>query len=386
MKIKEVDTVVVGGGMVGAAMALGLAQQGYTVALIEKQTLHKYCDEQAPDIRLSAFNLHSVRLLKTLEAWPHLTQMRYRSYSRLSVWENSEHKTIFDASEVNQDNLGYFFENRLIQLALYQQINAQFPQQVTCYFDDISHIDTQQASIRLASGEIINAKLMIGADGAQSQVRQSAGIACTGWEYSQHANAILIQTPEPVQDETWQEFHSQGPRALLPMYENYACLVWYDNLQTSQWIQQADHLDLQAAINQHFPNLIGDFSIVEVAGFPLSRMHAKQYGRGDCVILGDAAHTINPLAGQGVNLGFKDVSALLDIIGNIGINDSSELIAQFEGARRAENLLMMTTMDALYKTFSTPLLPIKAFRNMALRVANNAGPLKAKALKYAMGL
>lgn len=372
--------------MVGAAIALGLAQQGYSVALIEKQALHKYSAEQAPDIRLSAFNLHSIRLLKTLEAWPHLTKMRYRPYSRLSVWENVAHKTIFDASEVNQDKLGYFVENRLIQLALYQQIEAQYSQQISCYFDDISHLNTQKASVSLASGELISAKLMIGADGAQSQVRQSAGIACSGWEYSQHANAILIQTPEPVKDETWQEFHSQGPRALLPMYENYACLVWYDKLETSKWIQQSSHQDLKTAINSHFPDLIGDFSIVQVAGFPLARMHAERYGRGASIILGDAAHTINPLAGQGVNLGLKDVSALLDIIRNIGINNASELITQFESARRSENLLMMTTMDALYKTFSTPLLPVKAFRNIALRVANNAGPLKAKALKYAMGL
>jgi len=382
-----VDVIVVGGGMVGAALAIGLAQQQFKVALIEKHALHDFSSEQAPDIRLSAFNMHSVNLLSQLGAWQHIKGMRSRVYTRLAVWENEQDKTTFDASEVGQEKLGYFVENRLIQLALYQQIKAQYASKIICIHDqDIVDINVDKARVCLASGETYEASFIMGADGAQSQVRQSAGIGTTGWQYSQQANAILIETREKIADETWQQFHPSGPRALLPMYDNYACLVWYDNAEKSSWIQQANTQDLKAAIVSHFPNCLGDFEIVQVAGFGLTRMHALRYGRGATIILGDAAHTINPLAGQGVNLGFKDVAALLDIIQEHGLDDKSKVIAAFEKQRRLPNLLMMSSMDLLYKTFSTPSTPVKAIRNAALNLANKAGPLKAKVLTYAMGL
>lgn len=384
---KQVDVIIVGGGMVGAALAIGLAQQQYKVALIEKHALHPFSPEQAPDIRMSAFNMHSVNLLTQLGAWQHIEGMRYKEYSRLSVWEDAQHHTIFDATEVGHDKLGYFVENRLVQLALYQQIEAVYAGKIECvHGQDVTHIDIQTACVKLASGVCYQASVVIGADGAQSQVRQAAGIGTLGWQYAQQANAIVIETPQQVQNETWQEFHPEGPRALLPMHNNYACLVWYDSVETSKWIQQADKKALKLAICNNFPKRLPDFNIVQVAGFGLTRMHAKHYGRGACVILGDAAHTINPLAGQGVNLGFKDVSALLNIVSEQGLQDCANIISAFEKQRRLPNLLMMSTMDLLYKTFSTPSTPMRKARNIALKIANNAGPLKQKALKYAMGL
>lgn len=387
MDTKEFDIIIVGGGMIGAAMALGLAKQNCRVALVEKQSLKPFKATQAPDLRLSAFNLHSVNLLTTLGAWQHVLDMRYREYEQLSVWEQSETKTSFKADDIGEDKLGYFVENRLIQLALYQQIKAQYAHLVdTIHKQDIQQIDIHHASITLSSGDVYKAKLIIGADGANSQVRKAANIATSGWQYGQQANAILIKTPQQHAPHTWQEFHVQGPRAFLPMHDNYACLVWYDNKQQSQWIQQAQFAQLSDAIVRHFPAQLGEFEIKNVAGFGLTRMHAHNYGRAKAIILGDAAHTINPLAGQGVNLGFKDVAALLDIIADKGLMDTAVLISEFEKRRKIPNLLMMSTMDILYSTFSTPLLPIKIARNIGLKVAQQAGPIKQKALQYAMGV
>ncbi|MFT6267757.1 MAG: 2-octaprenyl-3-methyl-6-methoxy-1,4-benzoquinol hydroxylase [Alphaproteobacteria bacterium] len=392
------DCCVIGGGMVGAALALGLAKQSYKVALIEKQSLAPFDSAQAPDIRLSALNMHSVKLMSTLGAWQHMQKMRYRPYDTLSVWDgesthvhgkisNNKGITQFTAAEINQPLLGYFVENRLVQLALYEEIQANYSNEVTCIHEQaVTDIDVNEGRVSLSSGQVIEAAIVLGADGANSQLRQAAGIPTSGWQYAQKANAVLIKTKNRVPDETWQAFYATGPRALLPMHDNYACLVWYHDAQQSEWIQQAPVDELKASIKEHFPDLIGDFDIVKVLGFSLTRMHAGRYGQGRSIIAGDAAHTINPLAGQGVNLGFKDVTAILDIIKLNGLQNPQAIIKSYEHKRRVPNLLMMSTMDVLYQSFSTSFIPMKIARGIGLKLAHNAGPVKQMALKYAMGL
>lgn len=391
--------------MIGAALALGLARQSYKVALVEKQALVPFSADQSPDIRLSALNMHAVSLLQTVGAWQHIQNMRYRAYSTLSVWDaegvdlgviasalsgvgaTNKTRTQFTAQEVGQPVLGYFVENRLIQLALFDEIKANHYQLIDCIHEqEIDNIDVKQGFVTLGNAQCIQAKLIIGADGANSRVRRAAEIATSGWQYSQQANAILIKTATKVPDETWQAFHKTGPRALLPMYGNYACLVWYDNAVKSEQIKRSSKGELSKEIKQNFPDLTQEFEIIKVAGFSLSRMHANTYGKGKAILAGDAAHTINPLAGQGVNLGFQDVSALLGLIEKHGLDNSSELIARYEQKRKLPNLVMMSAMDVLYKSFSTSALPISIARKLGLVLANNAGLLKQKALKYAMGL
>lgn len=398
MPNKNVDCCVVGGGMIGATLALGLAKQGYSVALIEKDELVPFSPEQAPDIRLSALNMHTVELLSNLGAWKFVQKMRSRAYDTLSVWDgeslkvsgdtvNKKGLTRFTAKEIERPLLGYFVENRLLQLSLYDEINAQVADHVACiHQQSISDIDVEVGRVSLSSGDEIHSKLILGADGAQSQVRTAAGIPSSGWQYAQKANAVLIKTVNKVSDETWQAFYTTGPRALLPMHDNYACLIWYHGAQQSDWIQNAPFEELKASIYKEFPDLIGEFEILQVAGFGLTRMHAHRYGQGKALIAGDAAHTINPLAGQGVNLGFKDAAAILELISEYGLNDTKLLIKQYEAKRRLANLLMMSSMDAIYQTFSSSLLPIKLARQFGLTLADKAGPLKYKALKYAMGL
>lgn len=387
-KIQEhVDVCIVGGGMVGAAVALGLAQQNLRVVLVEKSRPEPFSVEQVPDIRMSALNMHSIDLLKRLGAWQHVLNMRCAAYDTLSVWEDENTPTKFTAQEVKQDVLGYFVENRVLQLALYQQIETIAPDRVSFVFDQgVQQIDSVNAQISLDDGQIIKSRIIIGADGTNSQVRQSCGIATTGWEYGQQANAILVKMHEPIPRETWQAFTAKGPRALLPMHDQHACLVWYDDAAQSEWIKHAEHADLTAAIKLNFPRRLGDFDILQAVGFGLTRMHATRYGHKRVIILGDAAHAINPLAGQGVNLGFKDVNALLACLAENSLDDVPYLTKMFEKARKADNLLMMSTMDALYLAFSTPLSPIKQLRMLGLHLANRAGPVKRRALRYAMGL
>ncbi len=391
---KDYDCCIVGGGMVGAALAIGLAKLNKKVVIIERYSLHEFDVNQPPDLRMSAFNLHSVELLKDLGAWQYIQEMRMRSYTKLSVWDANPfftnkdlNFTSFDAEEANQTVLGYFIENRLVQLALHKVLKIDFSEQVEIVYEQpIQHIDCLSGRVELNNNRTIKCSAIFGADGANSKVRSFAKIGTSGWQYSQHANGILIEADSPFPDETWQAFYTSGPRALLPMYDNFACLVWYDSKEKSDWIQQASNEELKQAVLEHFPSKLPEFNVVNKASFPLTRMHAKKYGQHKAIILGDAAHTINPLAGQGVNIGLKDVASLIEIVGTIDFNDLNEVVKKFEKSRYAQNLLMMSTMDALYFTFSTELTPIKAIRDLGLTVAQRAGVAKGKALKYAMGI
>lgn len=387
--MKNYDICIVGGGMIGAAMALGLARMSnpLKILLLERQEPHSFQADQSPDLRLSAFNLHAINLFKQLDAWQHIKKMRLRPYSTLSVWESPSTKTIFNANDIGQNVLGYFIENRLVQLGLLQSISSDHQQQIdVLYGEEIRHIDTHAATVSLDSGVCIQAKMILGADGAQSLVRKASNIVTSGWQYSQGANAILIKVNEAIPDTTWQQFHPSGPRALLPMYDNYACLVWYDKKVQSKRIHQADKHTLKKMIKAAFPSDLASFDIVSKASFPIARMHAHKYGNGKAIIIGDAAHTINPLAGQGVNLGFKDVSILLQHIQEQGIQSVPDLCAMFEKSRKGHNLAMMTAMDVIYSVFSNKSLPLRLIREAGLKAANQAGPIKSKVLRYAMGV
>ncbi len=394
-KPSKYDVCVVGGGMVGAAAALGLAKLGYEIALIEKNEIESFSKDQAPDVRISAFNLHSLQLLEELGALEHILKMRFKPYQALHVWENAQQKTKFNAQEVGVEYLGYFIENRLVQLALFEEIHANYSDKIYCFHGHSQmRIDATLGEVSLEGvkttdqrdDKFIQANLVIGADGAQSQVRKQVGIATSGWQYDQIANVILIELPQASEPITWQQFFPSGPRAFLPMYGNYASLVWYDSKDRSDELIGLDYQTLKQEIISHFPPINDDFSVRNVARFPLTRMHAKRYGQDKAIILGDAAHTINPLAGQGVNLGFKDVASLLKNIEAQGVDHSESLISKIEADRKAANLLMMSTMDAIYYTFSNHIPPLRQIRQLGLKIAQNAGPIKRKALKYAMGL
>jgi 2-octaprenyl-3-methyl-6-methoxy-1,4-benzoquinol hydroxylase len=382
----DVDVCVFGAGMVGAASACALAQQGLRIALIEPYLPKPFSSEQAPELRVSALNRHSMNLLASLKALPYIEQMRFRSYDSLEVWEDSLSKTIFSAQDLGETQLGIFAENRIIQLALLRSISESYGDNIQIVKDKAQKVDVTDASVELQSGAKIQAKFLLGADGAQSQIRKAAGIGQTGWQYQQRANIICISMHQAIEDTTWQQFTPTGPLALLPMHDNFASLVWYADDESSAYIQSLDNEALKAAILERFPSRLADFDIINKAGFGLTRMHANQYWRHKAVLAGDAAHTINPLAGQGVNLGFKDVSALSDAVKEHGLHDLSGAFKMYEKQRRAQNLLMMSAMDALYVTFSNDIAPLKFARNTALMLAQRAGGLKNRALKYAMGI
>jgi 2-octaprenyl-3-methyl-6-methoxy-1,4-benzoquinol hydroxylase len=383
------DVIVVGGGMVGAAAALGLCKQGLRVAIVEQQMPQAYESAQGPDMRVSAISLASETLLSELGAWQYVLEMRACPYRRLAVWERNDCKTEFNVERLGRSHLGHIVENRIIQLALHQALQAQ---KVSWYVDSaIDRVDVApQPGLLFVDGQRIRANLLIGADGFNSKVREASGIGSQGWQYSQQALGIKINTHAPQADITWQQFTADGPLAFLPLFDGYASLVWYGNAQRIKDLKSLNQAKLKQQIQLHFPAELTDFDILDTASFPLTRMHANQYVKGQVLLIGDAAHSINPLAGQGVNLGFKDVQALLEALAPD--NDvqlsyyADKRLQQYEQARRRDNLLMMTAMDVIYATFSNDIGPLKLLRNVGLKLADKSGPLKTQVMKYAMGL
>jgi 2-octaprenyl-3-methyl-6-methoxy-1,4-benzoquinol hydroxylase len=390
------DVCVVGGGMVGSAMALGLGQLGFSVAVVEPKMPQPFESSQPPDMRVSAISVTSQTLLEELTAWPFIKQMRLCPYKRLSVWDAPACRTDFDCADIGHSHLGHIVENRVIQLGLHEAID-KLPN-VTFYRNEkVANISiTELSTINLDNGQSIQAKLLVGADGGHSKVRDALNIGVQGWQYQQKALGIQIKTFLPQQDITWQQFTANGPLAYLPLYDGFAALVWYQSPQHIAFLKSLSKGKLKQQIQQSFPAELVDFEVLDVADFPLTRMHANQYFKDNTVLIGDAAHTINPLAGQGVNLGFKDVSALLNVIKeelstydrSLVLHSShySAWLKKYESARRRDNLVMMSAMDLLYTSFSNDNKPLKLLRNLGLTIANKAGPIKNRAMKYAMGL
>jgi len=413
--MKNFDCVVVGGGMVGAASALTLAQLGLRVALVEQFQPEPFSPEQDLDLRVSAISIASQQLLEQVGAWLQVTQWRACPYKRLGVWEQAYAYTEFNAGAINQKQLGHIVENRLLQLALWQEIKTQTnivlfcPYNVNNLSQEVSQVNLTLNHTETLTSTNITAKLVIAADGANSQVRKMVDIGITAWDYQQSAMLINVKTEKPQQDITWQQFSSTGPVAFLPLTRapltkvdltsnveqgGYASLVWYHQRDEIKRLSALSNQQLQQEIITTFPKRLGQIEVVAKGAFPLTRRHANTYQSKRVLLLGDAAHTINPMAGQGVNLGFKDVKALQTVIASAIGNGESwhdiNVLARYETMRRKDNLLMMSTMDALYHGFSHPSTIVKTLRNVSLFAINKVPfintTVKNKALAYACGI
>ncbi|QKJ86376.1 2-octaprenyl-3-methyl-6-methoxy-1,4-benzoquinol hydroxylase [Paramixta manurensis] len=384
------DVVVVGGGMVGAALASGLTQQGFQVAVLEREQPTAFDADSLPDIRISAIGCASVDLLKQLEVWSAVTAMRCAPYRRLETWEWETARVQFDAASLGLPELGYMVENSVLQQALWQRLQQQSvalfcPAQLAALKPHASGW-----TLTLSDGKELTSRLVVGADGANSQIRQLSGIGIHGWNYAQSCMLVTVRTEQAAGDTTWQQFTPAGPRAFLPLFDNLASLVWYDNPARIRQLQALPLAQLQKEIQAHFPPRLGRFTALNAASFPLVRRHATRYVLPGLALVGDAAHTINPLAGQGVNLGYRDVDALIEVLAQAREAaeewSSERVLERYQRRRQRDNLLMQSGMDLFYFAFSNQLGPLKIVRNLGLIAAEHAGVLKRQALRYALGL
>ncbi|WP_455864054.1 3-demethoxyubiquinol 3-hydroxylase [Pantoea agglomerans] len=384
------DVTVVGGGMVGAALASGLAAQGFKVAVLEQQEPAEFDASSNPDVRISAIGAASVALLKQLDVWPLIQRMRCTPYRKLETWEWHTAQVSFDAQSLGLPELGYMVENSVLQRALWQRLQQQGVELISPARLQAMQPGNGGWQLTLENGDRLLTKLVVGADGANSQVRQLAGMGIRGWNYAQSCMLIGVRCEQDAGDCTWQQFTPDGPRAFLPLFDRWASLVWYDSPAKIRQLQAMTMAQLGQQIATHFPARLGKVTPVSAGSFPLVRRHATRYVLPGLALVGDAAHTINPLAGQGVNLGYRDVDALIDTL--VASRDRAEdwasegVLKRYQRKRQKDNLLMQSGMDLFYFAFSTPVAPLRIVRNLGLMVAERSGVLKRQALKYALGL
>lgn len=412
------DITLIGGGMVGLSIALGLLKDTpYSLAIVESNPPKQPDLNAPPEIRLSALNLHSEKWLKYTGAWHAIQNLRAHPYTSLSVTESLHgfnplqrlNTTRFESGSVGQSHLGYMVENSVTQWGLWQTLKHH-AESSRCLFinsdyalENIQNTEHQSPCLTLKNPQghtqTLHTQLVIGADGAESKTRSLAGIEITKKAYDQHAFVIGVELNAPSGHETWQSFKASGPVALLPMMsvdnKHYATLIWYDSKPNIDALMRLPDGALMEAIKAHYPSKLPSVTSIYGKGFfPLAKRHANIYSKNRIVLAGDAAHTINPLAGQGVNLGFKDARILVKQLKKFSSRfdleqsdtELTKTLQKYESKRRKSNALMMHSMDLFYYGFSNRNAPLRVARNVALAMAQRSGPLKRQVLKHALGI
>jgi 2-octaprenylphenol hydroxylase len=381
MTTQQFDILVVGGGPVGAAAALALKQQGFDVALVERGSAPPPYDPAGYDLRVYALAPHSARLLETLGAWPSIRARRISPYSAMQVWERGpEHALRFDCAETGRAELGWIVEHSLVVDALWARLDG-----ITCF--ERANIasatsGTGGTTLRLADGRELGARLVVAADGADSQLRSLAGIGTTGWGYAQRAIVCNVRTQQPHRATAWQRFTAAGPLAFLPLADGRCSIVWSAEEALAQELLALDDAAFTQRLAEAAEHALGE--VLETTpriSFPLRLLHAQDYARDGLVLVGDAAHAVHPLAGQGVNLGFADVGQLAATIAQAreAGRDWSGLrnLQRYARARKAGNLEMLALTDGLYRAFRLRLPGVKAVLGLGMEAVNRLEPLKA---------
>ena len=388
------DVLIVGGGMVGSALACALGNSGLSVAVLERQLPESFLPEQPHDLRVSALSIASERFLQNIGAWEGIQSRRSCPYKRMKVWENDSAlgATEFDAGTIGYGHLGHIVENRIVQLALLERLR-QFDNVDLICPAHTSRIDYSPGAtlVELESGEEVVGRLVVAADGGDSMVRRAAGIGVTQWDYHQHALVAGVTTAYGQEDITWQQFTPTGPLAFLPLSGHNASLVWYNTPNEVKRLRALTDEQFMEQLHATFPAELGHITRIQGrSSFPLRRQHAQQYALEGLVLVGDAAHMIHPLAGQGVNIGMLDAASLAEVLLMAHANgealESLSVLKRYEQQRKRHNLLMMQIMDGFYHVFSNDIGPLKLVRNLGLGLAGRMPPARRRVMEFAMGI
>ena len=387
------DVIIAGGGMVGLVLANALAEHKLSIAIVESSEHKPAWNKEQFDLRTSAITRASQRILENIGVWSTMAAMRISPFREMHVWDATGDGSIhFDSADIGQDCLGHIIENSVIQLALYQQLQKrenvhwhQPAQPLELAFND------GDVSLQLDNDTMVNARIIIGADGGQSWIRQQAGIAVQGTDYKQHAVVATVKSERYHQDTAWQRFMPTGPLAFLPLTEGYSSIVWSTTPEHAASLIAIDDDTFKKALAEAFEFKLGD--IIETsprAGFPLRSQHARQYVQQRLALIGDAAHTIHPLAGQGANLGFADAATLAEVITDAtqagkDIGDYY-VLRRYERWRKGENLAMLSAMTGFKSLFGNKNIFLKTIRNTGLNLTDSITPIKNIIIRHAMGL
>ncbi|CAK0761411.1 hypothetical protein CVIRNUC_002857 [Coccomyxa viridis] len=428
------DVAIIGGGMVGSALACALGRSPVTeelrVLVVDKVPLPEISAPGAdpPELRVSTLTPASVRLFEESGAWDSMAPPRSAAFRHMQVWDHGGNGCVrYSAATVGLPVMGYVAENRVIQAALGQTLRSR--RSVVDYVSPASlqtltlpayapdlHSGMQSnelAEIGLDSGQTVRARLVVGADGSRSRVRELADLRTFSWSYHQRGIVATVRTQHP-NDTAWQRFLRTGPLALLPVRGSYSNVVWSTSVAEAGRLQaltpQAFALEVNQALqggcmparNPLLPGASSDSFIppptvyaadgaASQQSFPLALLGSGRYVRPRLALVGDAAHVVHPLAGQGVNLGFADVGQLAAALAHAvetgrDIGDLGLLQEMYEAPRQSENARMMTALDSLKRVFAPQDGLLASLRGLGLDLLNGSGVIKRQIMRYAMGV
>ena len=390
----DYDLIIAGGGIVGAALADALGAADLRIALLEGATLERIRPDDEPDIRVSAIHRASQRIFAALGAWDGMTAWRVSPFREMRVWDAGGFGQIhFDSADLGEPLLGWIIENLVMQYALLERAQQLSTVKLFCsaLLETAQPLAENGWRVRLSDGRELTTRLLVGADGAQSKVRELAGMVTGGWNYHQKAVVAHVRPEKSHQETAWQRFLPSGPLAFLPLHDGRCSIVWSTTPEQADALLALEASAFAEALAEAFDQRLG--SILEVGrrgAFPLRLQHAQTYVKPGLALIGDAVHVVHPLAGQGVNLGLLDAAALAEVILdalNAGQDFASfKTLRRYERWRKGDNLLMLAVMDGFKRLFGTALPPVRLLRNIGLNLTDAAGPLKHLIARRAMGL
>ncbi len=395
--------VIVGAGMAGASLALALREYGYSLTLLEGRGLGPEFQEQLSglesyDNRVSAITPASQQFLADLGAWDRIRQRRCCPYQHMRVWDGEGTAEIsFEAAEIGLAELGTIVENSVITNALHASIAACGGIELLDKVEltDIRRNEHFASVVQTADGREIQADLVVAADGAMSSVRRLAEFATREWDYGHYALVATVALAQSHRNTAWQCFTRSGPLAFLPLSsetdQHFASIVWSCDPDHAAELMDLDDEGFCAELGRAFEHRLGDvLAVSRRSGFPLRQRHAIDYVQPGIALVGDAAHTIHPLAGQGINLGFQDVSVLaeeLEIARDRGIEPGNiAVLRRYQRRRKGDNMLMMAAMDGFKTLFAEQSPGVTLLRNTGMNWLQQLTPLKHRIMRHAMGL
>ncbi|MCO3224863.1 2-octaprenyl-3-methyl-6-methoxy-1,4-benzoquinol hydroxylase [Pseudomonas aeruginosa] len=392
------DLVIVGAGMVGSALALALEGSGLEVLLVDGGSLDvaPFKPEAPYEPRVSALSEASRRTLQRLHAWDGIVARRAEPYREMQVWDGSGTGRIgFSAASVHAEVLGHIVENRVVQDALLERLHDSTTGLLAnARLEQMRHSGDDWL-LTLADGRQLRAPLVVAADGANSAVRRLAGCATREWDYLHHAIVTSVRCENAHRATAWQRFTDDGPLAFLPLPdrgdEHWCSIVWSTTPEQAERLMALDEDGFRAALGEAFEQRLGAILHADRRlCIPLRQRHAKRYVEPGLALVGDAAHTIHPLAGQGVNLGFLDAAVLSEVLLHAlerGERLADErVLSRFERRRMPHNLGMMTAMEGFERLFQADRLPLRWLRNAGLRLVDGHHEAKALFVRQALGL
>jgi 2-octaprenylphenol hydroxylase len=385
------NIIIVGGGLVGLMMANILAVEGFPIYVIDKAKPEVVIDETI-GIRVSAINKASQKLFESLGLWSQIKAIRFGQYDRMLVWDEASSANIeMAAAEIGEPHLGCIVENNIMLKVLYEALlpheNVEFicDNPVAVIPDKLGYV------LRFESGREINAPLLIGADGAKSWLRHEFNISSNSKAFNQHAVVCTVRTQKPHLYTAWQRFLATGPLAFLPLHDKNLCsIVWSMREDEALKLVAIPDEEFNKALAQAFDHTLGEVQVIGIrAHYPLIQQHAECYVKEGMALIGDAAHSIHPLAGQGVNLGFADAKVLAETI--LAAHHKNRNIASlptlmhYQRARKHYNASILWSMYGFNSLFSNRLNSMARLREFGMNFVDKQPLLKRFFIRQAMG-